>query len=143
MDPSSPETNAPRSAASVEQVTGARRWLYQSAGLFFVGLGWLGVFLPLLPTTPFLLLASFFFLRSSPRLSNWLVRSKLFGPFLRDWQTHGGVRPRVKLLAYSMIVVVVASSLLTDRLPMMGKVALVLLASVGLVVVWRLRTIRD
>jgi uncharacterized membrane protein YbaN (DUF454 family) len=129
--------------ANIPQVHGAWKILYQALGLFFVGLGWLGAFLPLLPTTPFLLLASFFFLRSSPGLQRWLVRSKIFGPFLLDWQEHGGVRPRVKIIAFAMISVVVAWSLTSPRLPIVGKGALVGLATLGLVVVARLKTIRD
>lgn len=125
------------------QARGWKRYLYQGAGLFFVGLAWLGAFLPVLPTTPFLLLASFFFVRSSPGLQAWLNRSPLFGPFLRDWNEHHGVRPRVKALAVSMIVVVVGMSLMSSRLPMMGKWGLVSLALVGLTVVLRLKTIRS
>ncbi len=127
----------------IPQVTGGWRFLYQGMGFFFVGLGWVGAFLPLVPTTPFLLLASFFFVRSSPTMQRWLVGSRVFGPFLRDWQKHGGVRPRVKMLAFGMIAVVVATSLASSRLAMLGKMALVLLSSIGLVVVARLKTIRD
>lgn len=130
-------------AIQIPQVKGGWRVLYQGMGLFFVGLGWVGALLPLVPTTPFLLLASFFFVRSSPMLQGWLIQSKIFGPFLRDWQKYGGVRPRVKILAFAMIAVVVGASLASSRLPMLGKVALVLLASVGLVVVARLKTIRN
>lgn len=60
-------------------VTGLRRALYVALGLFFVVLGLVGVVTPGLPTTPFLLLAAFFFVRSSPRLHAWLLRSRLFG----------------------------------------------------------------
>ena len=130
-------------AIEIPQVRGGWRYIYQGMGLFFVGLGWVGAFLPLLPTTPFLLLASFFFVRSSPTLQGWLIRSRIFGPFLRDWQKHGGVRPRVKILAFTMIGIVVMASLASSRLPHLGKVALILLASIGLVVVARLKTIRD
>lgn len=123
-------------------VTGWLRRLYQALGLFFVGLAWLGAFLPLLPTTPFLLLASFFFVRSSPALQQMLLRSRLFGPFLRDWNEHHGVRLHVKVLAVVMVVTVVAASLFFGELPGFAKAALVGLAAVGLLVIFRLKTVR-
>lgn len=111
-------------------------------GLFFVVLAVLGAFLPLLPTTPFLLLASFFFVRSSPRLASWLERSPLFGPLLRDWREQHGVRLHVKLTAVGAIALVVAWSLYDPRLSTALKTALCLLAAIGLFVVLRLRTVR-
>ena len=75
------------------------RALYLSlAGLFFV-LAVLGVFLPVLPTTPFLLLTSWCLVRSSPALHARLRRSPLFGPLLADWERHHGVRLYVKISA--------------------------------------------
>jgi hypothetical protein len=111
-------------------------------GCGFVLLAGLGVFLPILPTTPFLLVASACFLRSSPRLNAWLLRSRLFGPFLRDWQRHHGVRLHVKITAAMLLIAVVACSLLFANLSWPLQAALVLLALVGMVVVLRLRTIR-
>ena len=61
-----------------------------------VGLAVVGAVLPLLPTTPFLLLASFCFYRGSPRIHAWLHRSAWFGPTLDDWQHSRGVRRSVK-----------------------------------------------
>src|SRR4051794_29896613 len=84
-------------------VTGIWRLLYVGAGLFFVLLAVVGVVTPLLPTTPFLLLAAYFFARSSARLHNWLLRSRLFGGLIRDWQRHRGVRPRVKVVALTLL----------------------------------------
>jgi uncharacterized membrane protein YbaN (DUF454 family) len=110
---------------------------------FAFGLAVLGAFLPLLPTTPFLLLTSWFLVRSSPRLNEKLLRSKLFGPFLRDWQRHHGVRVHVKVTAIVTMALVVAASLVWGRLPPAGIAALVALALIGLVVVLRLRTVRD
>jgi uncharacterized membrane protein YbaN (DUF454 family) len=112
------------------------------ASLFFL-LALLGAFLPLLPTTPFLLLTSLCLLRSSPALNDRLKRSALFGPFLRDWEAHHGVRPHVKITALVTMTLAVAASLWFGRLGTASTIVLVVLALVGVVVVLRLRTISD
>jgi len=122
---------------------GVRGVIYVALGCFFVGLGVLGAFLPVLPTTPFLLLASFFFVRSSPRLNDRLLRSPLFGPFLRDWYNHRGVRPRVKATAVVVLVMAVAASIYWGNLSWPVLVVLLALATVGLTVVLRLPLVRD
>jgi uncharacterized protein len=123
--------------------TGLRRVLYAGLGLFFIGLAVLGVVLPVLPTTPFLLLASYFFVRSSPCLHAWLLRSRLFGGLLRDWQRHRGVRPRVKVTAVLVLLTAVTLSIALGGLPWPLIALLVVLAAIGLVVVLRLPLIRD
>lgn len=67
-----------------------KRYLYVGLGLVAVGLGALGVVVPGLPTTPFLLLASWLFYRSSPKLQQWLLRSWL-GKYIRGYQRRGGM----------------------------------------------------
>jgi uncharacterized membrane protein YbaN (DUF454 family) len=124
-------------------VTGPRRALYVLAGLFFVGLAVLGAVLPMLPTTPFLLLASYFFVRSSARLNNWLLRSRLFGGLIRDWQRHRGVRPRVKVVALVVLVLAVLTSAFLGGLPWYLVLLLVALGGVGAAVVLRLPVVRD
>lgn len=119
-------------------VSGLRRWLYIGLGWFFVGLAVLGTLLPILPTTPFLLLASFFFARSYPALQTWLFRLPLWGSLLRDWQMHQGVRPRTKLTAFVLIPTVIVSSAVLSNLPLTGLVMLCVLGVIGLVVVGRL-----
>jgi channel protein (hemolysin III family) len=132
-----------KSSQSPPHVHGFRGVLYMALGCFFVGLGALGAVLPVLPTTPFLLLASFFFVRSSPRLYQWLLRSPLFGPFLRDWHEHRGVRPRVKVIAVSVMLAAVGASIFWGNLSWPFLVLLLVLAAVGLGVVLRLPVIRD
>lgn len=126
---------------SPRQRTGLARWVYMGLGLCSVGLAGLGVLLPGLPTTPFVLLAAFFFVRSSPRLHAWLVRSRLFGPLLRDWQRHRGVRLSVKILAICMVMGVVTLSVTLGSLPNWARFAILGLAAVGVGVILSLRTI--
>lgn len=123
--------------------TGPRRVLLLGLGWLFVGLAVVGAFLPLLPTTPFLLLASACFLRSSRRLNGWLLRSRLFGPLLRDWQLRRGVRMRVKVTAIAVLLVAVGVSLFLSSHSWPLIALLVCLASIGLGVIIRLPTIRD
>lgn len=75
-----------------------------SLGILSVGLGTLGVFLPLLPTTPFLLLAAWCFLKSSERAHGWIYRQPLFGKALRDWEKKRSIARPTKVIAISMII---------------------------------------
>ena len=75
-------------------------------GWVFVGLAALGVVLPLLPTTPFLLVAAACFARSSPRFYEWLLRNRVFGPLIRNWRETRSIPLRVKAVSIVMIALV-------------------------------------
>lgn len=81
------------------------RILWAAAGGLALGLGLLGAVLPLLPTTPFLLLAAFCFARSSPRLHHWLITHPRLGPVIVNWQQHGAIPRRAKRMAVLAILV--------------------------------------
>lgn len=87
------------------------RYLWAGLGLVCVGLGLIGILVPLLPTVPFLLLASFFFARSSERLHHWLLSHPRFGPVIDDWNRSGAIGPRAKRLATLSIAAVFGLSL--------------------------------
>lgn len=101
-------------------------------------LAFLGVVLPGLPATPFVLIASYLLVRSSPRLHRKLVHSRMFGQLLRDWEEHRGIRPGVKRATLALIAVSIAATVFFGQLPWQALVATFGLAGVGMVVVWRL-----
>ncbi|MBB5710314.1 YbaN family protein [Sphingomonas xinjiangensis] len=72
---------------------------YLLLGLFFVALGVIGAFLPVMPTTIFIILAAWSFGKSSPRLENWLLNHRFFGPPLRAWRAEGAIPTVAKIVA--------------------------------------------
>ncbi len=123
---------------SVPTVTGFKKVLYLVLALMFFVLGVLGVALPVLPTTPFLLLTSFFLIRTSPRLNRVLLHSPILGQVLKDWQEDGGIRLSVKIQAISIVVIIIAATLFFSPLSMPLKATLIVLASIGILVIIRL-----
>ena len=84
----------------MHRLTRAGWWLLAYASL---GLGLVGIFLPGLPTVPFVLLSAFAAARGSERLHAWLLAHRQFGPMIRDWQANGAVSRRAKRLAVAMM----------------------------------------
>ena len=74
-----------------------KKTLYVASGLLMVGLGTAGIFLPLLPTTPFLLLATYVFARSSRRMHDWLLTHRYLGPYIRAFRNKSGLAAGQKL----------------------------------------------
>ncbi len=84
----------------------AARVAWIVVGLVALALGAIGVALPLLPTTPFVLVAAFAFAKSSERLHNWLVEHDIFGALIKNWREHGAISKRAKVAGIlSMIAV--------------------------------------
>lgn len=78
---------------------GPLRAIYYIIGCLMVVLGIIGAILPIMPTVPFLLVASWCFARSSPRFHHWLHHHKVFGPPIKQWEEQGVISPFVKFLA--------------------------------------------
>ena len=96
-------------------MTAARRYLLLGLGVFFTALGGIGVLLPLIPTTPFLILAVWAFSGSSERLHRWLLYHPRFGPPLQRWRTHRVVPWRAKITAWSMMAASLAYTIFVRR----------------------------
>ena len=79
-------------------------WGWRVLGRVSLVLGAIGVFLPLLPTTPFVILAAFCFARSEPALHARLLQSPTFGPAIASWQAKGAIAPRHKAMAVGMML---------------------------------------
>jgi len=101
------------------------RWVLVGVGTFFVGLGLLGIFLPVLPTTPFLLLAAACYARSSERFYNWLLNHRWFAEYIRNYREGRGIPPRVKALSISLLWLMILISALFIVRPCMVKVILI------------------
>lgn len=74
-----------------------KKYVFILMGSLSLILGIIGVFIPVLPTTPFLLLASFFYLRSSDRMYNWLMNHKVFGAYIYSYLTYKAIPKRTKV----------------------------------------------
>ncbi|MEC7837150.1 MAG: YbaN family protein [Chloroflexota bacterium] len=81
------------------------RFLWITLGSIFVAIGYIGIFVPGLPTTIFLILAAGCYIRSSKRLYNWLIHNKLFGQYIRDYYEGKGMPLKAKVSAISMIII--------------------------------------
>jgi hypothetical protein len=86
------------------------KWMLITAGIIFVGLGIIGIFLPILPTTPFLLLAAACFARSSKKFYDWLLNNKLFGDYIKNYQEGKGIPLKVKIFTISLLWITILFS---------------------------------
>lgn len=114
-----------------------KRVLLIIAGWVCVVLATLGVVLPLLPTTPFLLLAAWCFARSSPRFHQWLLYRSWFGGYLRHWQQHRALPKGAKPKAVILIAVSFAISIYFVPL-LWVRILLVCMMFMLLIMMWRL-----
>ncbi len=108
--PDDPTGGPPRGEARVHD-SAVVRALLLAAGFASVGLGVAGIFLPVLPTTPFMLLAAACFARSSPRFHRWLLAHRTFGPIVGEWERHRAIPWRAKLWAIGLMSSTLAASI--------------------------------
>lgn len=105
-------------------------------GWLSLGLGIVGIFLPLLPTTPFVLLAAFCFSRSSNRWHLWLRQHPYLGLLIRDWEAHRAIGMRAKATATSLILATFVVSLIATEFVSWHKWILLLIGGGVLLYIW-------
>lgn len=131
-----PEPQRPAPGARVRSAW--MRGLLMAAGWVCVVLGLAGVFLPLLPTTPFLILAAACFARSSPRFHAWLLANRTFGPLIHQWEKSRTIPRRTKLIAIAMMVVTLGASIVFFVKPVALKLGLVVFGLALAIWLWRI-----
>jgi hypothetical protein len=100
------------------------RWLLIACGTASLGLGIAGIFLPLLPTTPFVLLAAACYARGSRRFFHWLLANRTFGPLILNWRRHRTIPYRTKITAIALMAITLGVSIVFFVEPMWLKIAL-------------------
>jgi uncharacterized protein len=114
------------------------RWSLITIGLLALILGAIGVVIPGLPTTPFVLLAAACFVRASPALYNWLIRNRWLGPMILDWQQHRSITRRTKVVALLTMFVTISFSLWALQQRPYIQIAVLIAALIGFWSVMRL-----
>ena len=119
------------------------KYLYFILGMVFTGIGMIGIVLPVLPTTPFLLVAMFFFTKSSTRAKVWFEGTKIYQNHLDDFITKGAMtlRTKVMLLSFASMMLLIAFLMMNN---MYGRIMIVLLVIFKYCYfVFRIKTIKE
>ena len=116
----------PGGSSSILRKLTNRIWI--AVGTILVTLGVIGIFLPLLPTTPFLLAAAACYARGSKRFYTWLLNNKWFGEYIRNYREGKGVPMRVKIISLSLLWLTIGFSAFSVVPLLIGKVILIMIA---------------
>lgn len=111
----------------------SKKTLFFILGWISISLGVLGVFLPILPTTPFAILAAYLFSKSSEKYHQWLLNQKIFGPMIKQWEEHGVISLRAKILATVMMTLLFGYTLIFVPVNIIIKC---IVTAIGLAVMW-------
>ena len=118
-----------------------RRCLLVVSGVALVAIAMVGVVVPLLPTTPFLLLAAACFVRSSDRWYRWLIQHRFLGPYIRNYREYRGITRRAKVVTLLMLWAAVGFSAFTAIRSAVAAAALLAVAAAVSIYILRLNTV--
>lgn len=113
-----------------------KRYFFIVIGLFFLLLGVIGIFLPLLPTTPFLILTAICFNKGSDKFHFWLLNHRIFGPPIIDWQKNHVINRKYKFFATGMLTISSAFIFPKESIPAIGKISYSVLLIILLAFIW-------
>lgn len=135
MEPIKYTPHAPRPRTSLV------RWLLVFIGTLALSVGAIGVLVPGLPTTPFVLIAGACYIRSSARLYHWLITNRIFGPVLATWQAERGMTWRTKIITLALVWIMLGSAALFLVESLFMRLVLLSIAGTKTVVLAYIRTI--
>ena len=119
-----------------------RKTAYKSFGFLFLGLAIVGVLLPVIPATPFLLLAAWFFARSSEKWHQRLLSSKLFGPIIRNWETNRCIGLRTKVVSIVLMLGMGGTSIVFAVESITLKLTALIFMAIGCITLLSIKTCR-
>ena len=119
-----------------------KKTFYKPLGFLFLGLAGLGIILPILPGTPFLLLSAWFFARSSEKWHRRLLNSELFGPLIRNWEEQRCISRRTKVVALTSMLLAGGASVIFGVEDTSLRILGLLLMAVGSATVLSIKTCR-
>ena len=123
-------TNHPQTTVTKPKRQKALRALLIAAGTICLTLGAIGIFLPILPTTPFLLLAAACYLRSSKRMHKWLLNNRWFGEYIKNYQAGRGIPLKTKIIAITVLwLAIVYSTIFVVNEILIAQIALLAIAA--------------
>lgn len=112
-------------------------------GSISLALGVIGIFVPLLPTTPLLLLAAALYFRSSPKLYDWLLNHPRLGTYIRNFREHRAIPLRVKIVSVSLVWLTIGYCIITVVESLWLRIALALLATAITIHILSFKTLRN
>jgi len=115
--------------------------LFAILGWIFVVVGVVGIFLPLLPTTPFLLVAAFCFNKSSNQFHSWLLSHRILGPPVKNWQDNKIISRKAKWTATALISSSAVYLFYKDSIPLYARLAALLSLTLVIAFLWRQRSV--
>ena len=123
--------------------TRLKQMFFGSLAVASVGMAWVGLLVPGIPTVPFVILAAAMAAKSSPRFHERLKKAAIFGQMIRDWEEHRAVRPQIRIQAVVLTIVIVSITLLVAPLPPEIYVLVGTMFIITMILIWKIPVIRN